>query len=583
MLNRLFELENIKYVISVDDCFADTNEKELRDELFVSAMVSFDVIKALLRDFEKNDKVAEIEELQELGLDHSQLVQELIDSLTIDQVKECTKLYPSAKENLEGERAGITAFLEKLKSDGMIEKYVTISNTHEAEVYDTESAGMTNGAILWLIDKSFMNVGESATAGIEFAKNKVKTCKSVKQYIFMLTTINSTSEREEDVAKDFDQLLLESGAEHPSFIYYISKNKVLGKNYDKIAKSLAFGFKRKECYMLMDIYTNCLRDSCDPTIVALRKIDQKTLDYIFSNKVEANGESHFDFIARLVSIFHDREYSVLLTSKQEEICQHIQSYQEICRRAPQEPGNLNPINEIMANVRRKELYDVSVNARYSEIATGDIFKIKDQYYILVTQSCDTVLRKDGKRKLDKAILLKIMDNPQVKYKYDLSCFCDEKTDMKRPAVIFQNYEVLPFELLDLCAFTVDGMSCIDLETFESDTTFYCAMTPNYRLRYEMVKPVISKIYSQKLLVDNHFSGSDGSTSLESIKQAYDYMSECDTYLRSFDVKDNLLTYPIQRIARLNELSTVELLKEYGNVLSRIGQPFDFTKSDCATD
>ena len=78
MLNRLFELENIKYVISVDDCFADTNEKELRDELFVSAMVSFDVIKALLRDFEKNDKVAEIEELQELGLDHSQLVQELI-------------------------------------------------------------------------------------------------------------------------------------------------------------------------------------------------------------------------------------------------------------------------------------------------------------------------------------------------------------------------------------------------------------------------------------------------------------------------------------------------------------------------
>ena len=378
MLNRLFELENIKYVISVDDCFADTNEKELRDELFVSAMVSFDVIKALMCDFEKSDKVEEIEELQELGMDHSQLVQELIDSLTIEQVKECSKLYPSAKENLEGERTGITDFLEKLKADGMIEKYVTISNTHEAEVYDTESAGMTNGAILWLIDKSFMNVGESATAGIEFAKNKVKTCQSVKQYIFMLTTINSTSEREEDVAKDFDQLLLESGAEQPSFIYYISKNKVLGKNYDKIAKSLAFGFKRKECYMLMDIYINCLRDSCDPTISALRKIDQKTLDYIFSNKVEANGESHFDFIARLVSIFHDREYGVLLTNKQEEICQHIQSYQEICKRAPQEPGNLNPINEIMANVRRKELYDIGVNARYSEIATGDIFKIKDR-------------------------------------------------------------------------------------------------------------------------------------------------------------------------------------------------------------
>ena len=582
MLNRLFELENIKYVISVDDCFADTSIEKLREEVFISAVASFDGIKDILYKLGKNKEADEIQDLLDLDQDASLVIQELIDSLSPEEVRDCYAIVPTKKENLEDERSGITAFLEKLKSEGMIEKYVTISNTHEAEVYDTESAGMTNGAILWLIDKSFMNVGESATAGIEFAKNKVKTCNSVKQYIFMLTTINSTSEREEDVAKDFDQLLLESGAEHPSFIYYISKNKVLGKNYDKIAKSLAFGFKRKECYMLMELYINCLRDTCDPTITALRKIDQKTLDYIFSNKVEANGESHFDFIARLFSIFHGREYGVLLTSKQEEICQHIQLYQEICKRAPQEPGNLNPINEIIANVRRKELYDVGVNARYSEIATGDIFKIKDQYYILVTQSCDTVLRKDGKRKLDKAILLKIKDNPQVKYKYDLSCFCDEKIDMKRPAVIFQNYEVLPFELLDLCAFTLDGMSCIDVETFESDTTFYCAMTSNYRLRYEMVKPVISKIYSQKLLVDNHFSGSDGSTSLESIKQAYDYMSECDTYLKSFDIKDNWLTYPIQRVARLNELSTVELLKEYGNVLSRIGQPFDFTKSDCAT-
>ena len=579
MLNRLFELENIKYVISVDDCFADTSEEKLREEVFISAVASFEGIKNILCKLGKNKEADEIQDLLDLNQDASLVIQELIDNLSADEVRACSAIVSTEKENLDDERAGITAFLEKLKSDGMIEKYATISNTHEAEVYDTESAGMTNGAILWLIDKSFMNVGESATAGIEFAKNKVKTCKSVKQYIFMLTTINSTSEREEDVAKDFDQLLLESGAEHPSFIYYISKNKVLGKNYDKIAKSLAFGFKRKECYMLMDIYMDCLRDSCDPTIATLRKIDQKTLDYIFSNKVEANGESHFDFIARLVSIFHDREYSALLTDKQEKICQHIQLYQEICKRAPQEPGNLNPINEVIANVRRKELYDVGVNARYSEIATGDVFKIKDQYYILVTQSCDTVLRKDGKRKLDKAILLKIKDNPQVKYKYELSCFCDEKIDMKRPAVIFHNYEVLPFELLDLCAFTVDGVACIDVASFECETNFYCAMTPNYRLRYEIVKTVIAKIYSQKLLVDNHFSGSDVSTALEAIKQAYDYMSECDTHMRSFDVKDNLLTYPIQRVARLNELSTVELLKEYGNVLSRIGQPFDFTKSE----
>ena len=580
MLNRLFELENIKYVISVDDCFADVTEEELREEIYISAVASFGEIKDILCKIGKTNEVDEIQDLLDLNQDASVVIQELIESLSVEEVRACSAIIPAQKENLDGERTGITAFLDKLKEDGAIEQYVTISNTHEAEVYDTESAGMTNGSILWLIDKSFLNVGESATAGIEFAKNKVKTCKSVKQYIFMLTTINSTSEKEEDVAKDFDQLLLESGAEHPSFIYYISKNRVLGKNYDKIAKSLAFGFKRKECYMLMDIYMDCLRDSCDPTINALREIDQKTLDYVFSKKVEENGESYFDFIARLVRIFHDREYSALLTEKQEKICQHIRYYQDICKSAPQEPGNLNPINEVIANVRRKELYDFGINNRYSEIGTGDIFKIKEQYYILVTQSCDTVLRKDGKRKLDKAILLKIKDNPQVKYKYELSCFCDGKIDMKRPAVVFQNYEILPFELLDLCAFTIDGIACIDVASFKSETDFYCVMTPNYRLRYEIVKAELSKVYNQKLLVDNHFVGLDGSTDLASIKEAYNYVSECDSYMKSFCIKDNLLAYPIQRIARLNELSTVELLNEYGNVLSRIGQPFDFTKSDC---
>ena len=83
------------------------------------------------------------------------------------------------------------------------------------------------------------------------------------------------------------------------------------------------------------------------------------------------------------------------------------------------------------------------------------------------------------------------------------------------------------------------------------------------------------------MVDNHFSGSDASSDLSSIKEAYEALSGYDPYMTLFNLKDNMLIYPIQRVARLNELSTVELIKEYGNVLSRIGQPFDFTKSECA--
>lgn len=583
MLNRLFELENIKYVISVDDCFVDASEEELREEIFISAMASFDEIKNTLCKFGKNKEIEEIEELLDLNQDPSLVIQELVDSLSAEKIKECYTTISSNKENLDDERAGITAFLEKLKEDGIIEKYVTLPSTHEAESYDLDAAGMTNGAILWLIDKSFTNAGESATAGLELAKNKVKSCNSVDSYVFMLTTIDSTSEKEEDIAKDFDQLLTENGAECPSFIYYISKSKVMSLKLDRIAKSLAFGFKRKQCYILMAIYIDCLRNSCAPTIDALRKIDQKTLDYVFSKKVEGNGESYFDFFARLVQIFHENEYSALLTNKQEEIHKHIQFYQEICHRAPQEPGNLTPINEALTKVRRKELYDENINTRYSEVMTGDIFKIEEQYYVLVTQSCDTVLRKEGERKLNQAILLKIENAPGTKYKYELSCFCVEDDELRNPAVVFQDYKIIPFEILDLCASTIDGTAYIDIASFGRESVPECVMTPNYNKRYEIIKGLFSEIYSQKIMLDNYFDNSDDSIKLEEVKESYAFLSKCHNDLKLFVIKDGLMSYPVKRIARLNELSTVELLKEYGNVLSRVGQPFDFMKSDCAQD
>lgn len=581
MLNRLFDLENIKYVISVDDCFMDINEAKLREEVSVFAVTSFGNIKDTLQKFGKTNEVDEIEDLLGLGQDASIVIQELINSLSAEEIKECSSIITSGTGTFADERAEITAFLEKLKEDGLIEKYVTLPSTHEAEAYDPNANGMTNGAVLWLIDKSFANAGESTSAGLELAKNKVKNCKCVDSYVFILTNINSTSEKEEDIAKDFDQLLVENGVECPSFIYYIPKSKVRGLNLDRVAKSLAFGFKRKQCYMLMDIYIECLRDSCTPTIDALRKIDQKTLDYVFLNKVEGNGESYFDFIARLVQIFHESEYTALLTNKQAEIHKHIQFYQEIGQRAPQGSGNLLPINEELAKVRRKELYDENINIRFSEILTGDIFEIREEYYILVTQSCDTVLRKEGKRKLKQAILLKIEDAPGGKYKYELSCFCNGNRELRKPAVVFQDYKIVPFEILDLCASTIEGIACIDIKSFERDLESKCVMTPNYIKRYEIIKGLFSKIYSQKLLLDNHFNYSNDTTDLAEIKEAYDSLLQYDNSLKLFDIKDGLMTYSVRRIARLNELSTVELLKEYGNVLSRVGQPFDFMKSDCA--
>ena len=470
-------------------------------------------------------------------------------------------------------------FLTKLQTDGIIEKYVTIPSTHEAEVFDTKSQGMENGAILWLIDKSFSNAQESVTAGIELAKNKIQQATTSDNFIFMLTTIDGSSDVEEDIESKFDKMLLENGAEKTSFIYYINKNLIMNQKYERIAKSLAYGFKRKQCYKLMEVFTNCLHTSCDKTIEKLFKIDQKTLNYVFTEKVQANGESYFEFFNRLVQIFHEDEYAHILASNMLDISQNINHYQNLCESIPQGISDLTDIQNNLLAVRKKELYDIYVNQKHSEISTGDIFIIGDKYYILATQSCDTFLRKNGERKLKNAILLNIDEATKTCYKYDLSCFCDKDNKFKHPAVIFRDNSVIPFEILDLCVTNDDGKSCIDISCFEEDCLLDTRYTINYSKRYKDILTLFSEVLKNKQIIDNFLSGNKSKKNTEEIKNAFSYLWNCDSAIKKFEFNGSSLSFPVQRTARLNELNTIDLLKEYGNMSSRVGHPFDFMKKD----
>ena len=570
-------MENIKYVVSVDDCFAMPNEDTLRTELLIDLTASFDTVKPLLINIGKKEQVEEIQELIDLEMDVSSAISDLVDSLQKEKIEECLNALHPDSDKLSDEQKGILTFLEKIKSEGIIEKFITISSTHEAELLDTVAENMTDGAILWLIDKSFSNAKESSEAGVELAKNLVKKTDNSDNYIFMLTTINSNSEDEAEIAKEFDNVLAENNPEISSFIYYINKNQLTTGKDDRVARSLAFGFKRKKCYELMSIYSRCLNTSCSETIDKLHKINQKTLNHLFSEKVDANGESHFDFFTRLVKIFFEEEYSFLLSKERTQISSVIDHYRRLSSSIKNNIGDYSAIEKELSVVRKKELYDMFVNPKHCEISTGDIFKVKNDYYILVTQACDTYLRIKGERKLDKAILLKIEENPSTPYKYELSCFCDAEEKFRKPAVMFQGNEVIPFEILDLCVVNDNGESNIDTTTFENDDALDFCFTQNYKERYKIIKAKFAETYKNKNIFDAFLNNDGEYKNIEDVKKAYTYLFGTDSAIINYEIDSNKLIYPIQRISRLNELTTIDLLKEYGNVLSRIGQPFDFMK------
>lgn len=582
MLNKLFEMENIKYVISVDDCFAASNDEHLRSELYTVAIESFENTKDFFIKIGMHDEVEQIVEMSEMGLDVSMEIQKLVDVCDIEELRTYLKEIKGEGTVPSTEKAVLLDFLNKLKEDGAIEKYITVASTHEAEKINLESEGMDSGAVLWFVDKSFLNAGEADDAGIQLAKNIVKRKQAKKNYVFMLTAIDYAEESEAEVAKAFDGLIADS-PEISSFIYYLNKNKLTSGKSDRIAKSLAFGFKRKLCYELINNYTDCLRDSCDKAIEKLRLIDQETLNYVFTQKVKENGESYFDFFTRLIQIFHEDEYGSLLSMKKRIIASSIAHYEGLCDEIKDGIGNQTEAQKKLADIRKKELFDMHVNKKHCEISTGDIFKINSDYYILVSQACDTFLRKDGKRKLDKAILLKIEDNPNTSLKYELSCFCSEDVEFVKPAIVLREYIVVPFEILDLCVVNDDGKAGVDItaegEAILRDNSY----TLNFKRRYGQIRHVFKEMYEKNEKIDTFWKGCESEEKKEEMQEIYTYLLSVDAHIRQYHMDGSDLFYPINRVARLNEMYTIDLLKEYGNILSRIGHPFDYMKGKVIED
>lgn len=338
---------------------------------------------------------------------------------------------------------------------------------------DIKEAGMTDGAILWLLDRNFSRVGESEEAGLKFAENILSRKNASQNYIYILSAVEPNAElTEDDIEEEFDKVLAaHCSPDTHSFIYYISKRRLQTKNNTKIAKSLSQGFKRKACFELFQLFNSCLSDGVSAASTRVQRIRQRTLNYLFTNKASVRGEPYIEVAARLVQIFHQDEYNRAIAGQHSLIAEKVHYYEKLCSTIAETVGNEQALTSTLKEYRDIELYNKHVNAQHCEIATGDIFKIGPSYFLLVSQSCDTCLRSDGHRKLEFASLLEIQDNKQTKFSYPLSCFLD----MQKPVVIYHALKSIPFDILDLCVFNATGQASVvlnDIASFDKDLEMY---------------------------------------------------------------------------------------------------------------
>ena len=552
--------------------FMSANE-QMEATVYSEMYTSLDPFKAILLASSQVEVFNLINEMLELGSDATALIRTLVERLEFEDLRKCHEVCERDETIYSEERDRIISFLEGLKNDGQIQKYLTFPSTTEANLFDAQAAGMIDGSILWLLDRNFSRVEESPEAGLVLAENLVQRTDGIDRYIYILSAVNAdTDQDEDDIEIEFDNLLAEKcSAETHSFIYYINKQRILMNNSKKIAKSLAQGFKRKACYELFQLFTDCLSDGLTDASTKIQKVRQKTLNYLFANKIQENGESYIDFAGRFVQLFHYDEYNKAVAQKYSEIASKAKYYESLYSVICDTPGNVRELTNALKEYREIELYNRHINKQHCEVATGDIFEIDGSFYLLVSQSCDTYLRKDGNRKIKEATLLEISDDgKEWEYSYPLSCF----STMKKPTVVYHSLKILPFEILDLCTFNASGQAAIfikDISAFEEELELY---TVNYRLRFSKVLELLTEVHTNRTLLQK-FWEDPSLVPVEDACKAHVILDDIDPNLKKYESVDDLITFSVKRICRLTELTTIDIIKDYGNMLSRIGQPFDF--------
>lgn len=578
MIDKLLKLHGIRYVISVDDCYSGITEMEIKAILLSEMSNSLLNFREEILKMGKKERLDDVEQMIEFSGEKEAIIREFLEDFSKEQLlklhslisqEHCNK-YMTEKERLIG-------FLDKLKEENIVDEYEVCMSTAEALQIDYEAKGQKFDSILWLIDRSFERVGESSEAGLQLARTIVSRDEGPTNYVYILSALaKDEGKAEEEIEAEFDLLLHESSddEETSSFIYYLYKQRIMPNKLEKIEKGLAQGFKRKACYELFDLYLKSLEKSIRTSSKSVHEIRQNTLDYLLDEMVRENSESYLEFLTRLINIFQLDAYQSVLAENNNDLLHKIYYYKQLCEISQCNVGNKKEETQKVKKIREIELYNKYVNKQHLEVTTGDIFRIGKEFYFLASQPCDICLRGDGTRTLKTANLLQICDDSSKPvFSYKLSCFDDYAT----PIVKYQSQRSFPFEILDLCVRNENGKATIPMKVLMNngdDEQKY--WTTRYKLRMQSVILELHEIVDCCNVLDDFFMNNKEIVN-EKLRSAYEKNKKIENQLLEYQVKSGILEYDVQRICRLNEIVSIDIVNRFGINLSRIGHAFDFSE------
>ena len=318
--------------------------------------------------------------------------------------------------------------------------------------------------------------------------------------------------------------------------------------------------KSSYSYMLAElkvIYQSVLRDAFDEAV------RNKNIAYYLSSMADYEGITNYQVITNWIKLLFEYKLSDI---------QELTTVAGMTRLIGLLEDEKLEFSKEMLNLNTFEAFDFSVNKYREPIASGDIFLIKKEIYILLGQDCDMMNSSTRKRKngiselvnattvnqssLDGAVEL----NRQFLF---ISNFRKNKDDaVKTLKVRYGSRKFIENQILQLCQFNDDGKCILDINTKQYNAS---GVEPEY---YETLYEELISYYEALFAINKKESAA-----LELILNS----SQSSRVLRLNDYVRNqeqngIVEYKIRRICRLKHPYMLYLYKMYLEHQGR--HPFD---------
>tara|TARA_R110000850_G_scaffold145408_4_gene267501 strand:- start:20265 stop:21968 length:1704 start_codon:yes stop_codon:yes gene_type:complete len=461
------EATGINKIVWIDDDFADSSIDEAsiislildHSEAFLDAG-NLDELRNLYSqadfDFE-SPKVLLLEEI-------SQYLRSL-DSLGLRKISESVE-----GEGTEFSDSDIEALSECIGNTGIkLSKHSLREWKEVSEKY--------NGArseTLFLIDKDFDKEGEESDAGTKLLKDLIEQYGSDQPPNFILFTHTCRGPNDEEQLRRSIYTGINEGREH----------NIESFNFQVLSKSVAYDKESAEPRIINCIRAIFVRKIFSKMAYGLRDEIVRRIDEVTERLISTNvygldksifgsslkeGVSELELLHRIYSLSQKTAITKMI-QKNKSVVEELTKLRTL--KGQMGVGFKDSEFDLtdFRDLRKEEFWldGVDINKTHSPIACGDIFKLKKREFILLTQACDTILREDGKRKTNIAVLAPIKKydfNDQESYdkKYkecgsEVFSFVFKESCIEKSFWRIKFNEAVPISLdvLDLCTFNDEG-------------------------------------------------------------------------------------------------------------------------------